>query len=84
MMFSATVWKDHDGAFSMSTQSSDFYTRQDGFFGLLARKLKNIWYIIRNKEYSYCEVCFNKEDMLEFRDYINRIAEKLEKTNMDW
>lgn len=47
-----------------------FYSEQDGVFVILGRKMKKIWAIIRNKDYTYSEVVMKKEEFHQFCNYI--------------
>jgi hypothetical protein len=52
--------------------NGNFYREQgDTIFGVLYKKLKKIWAIIRNKDFYYSEVTMNKREFDEFRKYIN-------------
>jgi len=47
-----------------------FYSEQEGAFATLGRKMKKIWAIIRNKDYTYSEVVMKKEEFHQFCNYI--------------
>ena len=35
-------------------------------------RFKKIWAILRNKDYHYSEICLNKEEFEEYKEWINR------------
>ena len=57
----------------LSIVSNRFSTEQEGCIFRLKEKIKRIWYILRNKEYCYFEVCMNESDLQEFKDFVNKI-----------
>ena len=58
----------------MTYTNGNFYREQgDTLWGVLSKKLKKIWAIIRNKDFYYAELVMTKDDFGEFRDYINSI-----------
>lgn len=58
----------------MAYTNGNFYKEQnDSFYGVIHRKLKKIWAIIRNKDYYYADVVMTKDEFEEFREYINSI-----------
>lgn len=56
------------GDYCYLTYISGNWNKEQG--GLLA-KLKNIWKIIRNKDFYYSEVIMSKEDFEEYKNWIN-------------
>lgn len=38
----------------------------------LTKKLKKIWNIIRNKDFYYSEICMNKDEFDEYRNWLNQ------------
>lgn len=52
--------------------SANWYTEQKSCFSILKSKLKKIWRIIRNKDYCYSEICINKKEFNQFKEYINQ------------
>lgn len=66
--------EDFDFYCFMSYTNGNFYRDQgDTLFYVLRKKLKKIWAIIRNKDFYYAEVCMNKNEFNEFKEYINSI-----------
>lgn len=65
---------DFDYYCFMSYTNGKFYRDQgDTLFGVLSKKLKKIWAIIRNKDFYYAEVVMTKDDFEEFKKYINEV-----------
>lgn len=64
--------KDDDIAF-LSLVSDKFYSEQENFFRRFAEKIRRIWYVLRNKEYTYFEVCLKEKDIQEFKDFVSAI-----------
>lgn len=63
---------DDDQYCYMSVVNGAFYRDQgDTFLGILRKKLKKIWSIIRNKDYHYAEIVMSKTDYEIFRRHIN-------------
>ena len=52
----------------MAFISGRFYQEQEHAF---RKKIKKIWAIIRNKDYYYSDVCMNKTQYQELKEYIN-------------
>lgn len=65
--FAICDYKDGDYAFVTHT-SSNYYREQCTF----REKLKKIWAIIRNKDYYYSDVCMDKNDFEQFKEWVNR------------
>lgn len=66
--------EDFDYYCFMSYTNGNFYSEQnETVWGVLSKKLKKIWAIIRNKDFYYAEVFMTKDDFNEFREYINNI-----------
>ena len=65
--FEIRGYKNGDYAFVTHT-SSNYYREQCPF----REKLKKIWAIICNKDYYYSEVCMDKNDFEQFKEWINR------------
>lgn len=65
----------HEPIFSYLTyMNGNFYRDQeDKIWVSVAKKLKKIWAIIRNKDFYYSEICMTKDDFLEFQKYISSI-----------
>lgn len=57
----------------ISLVSSLFYSRQKESF---SRKCKRIWDIIRNKEYTYFDICISYDQLREYIDNLNDFYEK--------
>lgn len=56
----------------MTYTNGAFYKEQgDTFWGILSKKLRKIWAIIRNKDYYYSEITMTKDEFETFREYIN-------------
>lgn len=54
---------DEDNTVYIDFVASKFYTEQEGFFYRLKNKLKRIYYILFNKEYTYFEVIVDKDEL---------------------
>lgn len=54
----------------MSLVSDNFYTYQRNN---LLRKLKAIWSILRGKEYCYFEILMDKDEIKEFKGFVEKI-----------
>lgn len=66
--------EDEDMYFFLSYTSGNFYSEQgDKLWGVIYRKLKKIWSIIRNKDYHYSDICMTKDEFKEFQTYIASI-----------
>ena len=66
--------QDDDMYFLVTYTSGNFYRDQnESIFKVMGKKLKKIWFIIRNKDYCYSEICMSKEDFEEFREFISGI-----------
>ena len=50
-----------------------WYTDQDGFLQRWQKKLKNIWFIFRGKEYCYSDLILKSNEWKKFQEYINNI-----------
>ena len=48
--------------------SGNWYKEQGGFID----KIKKIWAIIRNKDYSYSEIVLNKEEWEQYKEWVNQ------------
>lgn len=58
----------------MTYTNGNFYREQgDTFYGIIYKKIKKIWAIIRNKDFYYADIVMTKDDFDYFRDYINSI-----------
>lgn len=68
---------EYDGSIAcLSYVSGNFYKKQENtFLGVFKNKLKNIWSIIRNKDYYYSDILMSKEDFQQLKDYINQFGE---------
>ena len=65
---------DRDNIFCTTYMSGNWYREQDdSIFGVLRRKCKKIWRIIRNKDHHYSDICMNEADFETFKEYINSI-----------
>ena len=47
----------------------------DTIFGCIKRKLKKIWFIIRNKDYYYSDVLMSCKDFEKFKEYVNQFGD---------
>lgn len=66
--------EDNDSYFFLSYTSGNFYRESsDKIWCVIYRKLKKIWYIIRNKDYHYSDICMSKDEFKEFQAYISSI-----------
>lgn len=66
--------EDYEYYCFMTYTNGNFYSEQnETIWGVLSKKLKKIWAIIRNKDFYYAEVFMTKDDFNEFREYINNI-----------
>ena len=55
----------------ISYTNGNFYRDQnDTVWHVIAKKLKKIWCIIRNKDYCYSEICMSRRDFEQFREYL--------------
>lgn len=58
----------------MTYTNGNFYREQgDTLCGVLYKKLKKIWAIIRNKDFYYADIVMTKDDFDYFKEYINSI-----------
>ncbi len=58
----------------VSTMNGNFMRDQDDkIASVIARKIRKIWAIIRNKDFYATEVILNKEDFDEFKRFINSV-----------
>ena len=67
------IEEDEDFYAVLTYTNGKFYSEQGGVFVTLGRKMKKIWAIIRNKDYTYSEVMMTKEDFKKLQLYINSI-----------
>ena len=69
------VEEDVEPIFSyLAYMNGNFYRDQeDKAWMSIARKIKKIWAIIRNKDFYYSEIFMTKKDFIEFQKYINDI-----------
>lgn len=68
------VIKDDDGKTAyLSLLTNRFYSEQENAFSRFKEKLKRIWYIICNKEYSYFEIVMNESDIQNFKEFVEKI-----------
>lgn len=51
--------------YSFQFYISNFYSKQDGIFSIIKRRLKLIWYIIRGKEYLFEDLNFTEDQVKE-------------------
>ena len=64
--------EDEDCFCFMSYMNSKFYTEQcEGMWRVFCKKLKKIWYIIRNKDFHYSDLFITKNEFNEFKKYIS-------------
>ena len=59
-----------DDMLILSLASGRFSTDQKGLFSCIKEKLKRMWFIIRNKEYSYFEIVMEKDDVKGFKEFV--------------
>ena len=65
---------DDDNYFVMTYTSGNFYNMQnENVFHVIGKKLKKIWHIIRGKDYCYSEICMNREDLEQLKQYLSEI-----------
>jgi hypothetical protein len=65
---------DNDNYFVMTYTSGNFYNMQnENIFHVIGKKLKKIWHIIRGKDYCYSEICMNREDLEQLKQYLSEI-----------
>lgn len=65
---------DDDSFFLMTYTNGNFYRDQnENFISVIGKKLKKIWAIITNKDYCYSEICMSRDDLNEFKEFINSI-----------
>ena len=65
---------DDDNYFMVSYTNGSFYRDQnESIFKVIGKKLKKIWCIIRNKDYCYSEICMSREDLKEFKEFLDGI-----------
>lgn len=65
---------DFDYYFIMTYTNGSFYKEQgETIWGVLCKKFKKTWAIIRNKDFYYSEVVMTKDDFNEFKEYLNSI-----------
>lgn len=68
---------DFDMYCFMTYTNGAFYKEQgETIFGVLGKKLKKIWAIIRNKDYYYSEFVMNKSEFDMFREYLNNVGKE--------
>ena len=66
---------DLDYYFIMTYTNGNFYKEQgETILGVLYKKFKKIWAIIRNKDFYYSELIMTKDEFNEFKEYINSIV----------
>jgi hypothetical protein len=68
--------EDHD-LYCMTYVNGNFYRDQYGAFGILRKKLSQIWAIIRNRQFCYSEVIMTRDEFCEFKDWIVRREREL-------
>lgn len=49
---------------------SRWYSEQDDIFVRLMKKLKNIWFVLRGKEYCYSELVIKADEWTKFQEFI--------------
>ena len=66
------VHRYDDRLFSIITYTSGNFQREqdETVFGVLKKKLRKIFCILRGKDYCYSEVCLTKQDFEEFRAFL--------------
>lgn len=58
----------------MSYTNGNFYREQgETLLGVIGKKLRKVWAIIRNKDFYYAEVTMTKAEFEEFRKYVNNV-----------
>lgn len=64
--------KDKFGA-NMSLVSDNFYFMQITTWERFKEKIKRIWRIIRNKEYSYFDICIEPNEIEAFKRFVEQM-----------
>lgn len=57
----------------ITISESKFYSKQDGIFRLIKRRLKSIWRAMLGKEYQLCEINITKDDIDKLITVLERI-----------
>ena len=70
---------DHDDTdyVTLATTTSGFYSHQDTFWGIIKRRIKAAWFMLRGKEYYLHDIVLTKADWCEFIANINGVDESL-------
>ena len=58
---------------SFGVLNSDFYTGQRTALKTIKMRLKQVWYIIRGKDYYYADILMKSKEFEVFKEYINSI-----------
>lgn len=62
------TFKDEEDVVYISFVTDMFYAIQDKFFKRLKEKIKRIWYVLANKEYTYFDIAVKKEELKNIID----------------
>lgn len=69
--------KDRNGKdvseYYISLVHSRFYCESTKWRYTFKEKLKKIWYILRNKDYYYAEICLSPQEWEEFKKAVNKV-----------
>ena len=66
---------DEDWYLLLSITSGDFYNKQNKKWHTLKEKIKRIWFVLKNRDYLYCDIILSKKDFDEFKKLINHLED---------
>lgn len=66
-------YEQEDGEAFLSLVASKFYMEQNNFIKRFVEKCRRIWAVIRNKEFYYFDIWIEKEELQEFKDFVNKM-----------
>lgn len=61
------------GELSLQFVSDNFYVMQSKGKMSFKERIKRIWYIITGKEYCYFDVLIDKDELQEFKDFVEKL-----------
>lgn len=69
------IKSDNDKDFGVSLQlvSNIFYTGYNNRRNSIKEKIKRIWYIIKGKEYCYFDILIDKDELQEFKEFVEKL-----------
>ena len=68
-------WDKEDYAFITYLNGNFYRDQNESIIRVIAKKLKKIWAIIRNKDYTYSDVMLSESEFDRFREYVNSIGD---------